>query len=132
MSVTFFDREDDANYLNGTIIRDRNRLFQILEDLRSREPFVCELVGDNGYCLHVGVGEYGNVQHSRLDGDPPYLMAVNRSSEGEVDEYIEFLLGGTGTPISKRYCMPFDSVLEIVGYFFETGRIHPAFAWDEA
>jgi hypothetical protein len=131
MSVTFFDREDDANYLNGTIIRDRNRLFQILKDLRSREPFVCELVGDNGYRLDVGVGDYGCVQHCRIDGDPPYRMAVNRSTEGQVDEYIEFLLGGTGTPISKRYCMPFDSVLEIAGYFLETGRMHPAVAWDE-
>jgi hypothetical protein len=131
MTVTFFDREDDANYLNGTIIRDRNRLFQILENLRSREPFVCELVGDNGYRLHVGVGDYGNVQHSQLDGDPPYLMAVNRSSEGQVDEYIEFLMGGTGTPISKRYCLPFYRVREIAAYFLETGHMLPDVPWEE-
>jgi hypothetical protein len=47
MNVTFFDREDHANHLSGTVIGDNIRLFQILEGLRNRIPFICELEGEN-------------------------------------------------------------------------------------
>jgi hypothetical protein len=131
MIVTFFDREDDMNHLNGTIVRDSSHLFKILDSLRNREPFFCELVGDNGYCLLVGVGQKGCVQYSRSDGEPPYLGAVASNREREAG-YIEFLTGGTPTPISKRECMPFDTVREIAGYFQETGGMYPGVAWEEA
>jgi len=130
MIITFFDREDDANCLNGTIIRDKSLLYQILDSLQSRIPFDCELVGDNGFCLLVGVGKEGCAQYNRCDGTPPYMMAVDRS-KGWEKGYIEFLDGGTPSPVSKYYCMPFASVREIAGYFVETGRMYPAIAWEE-
>jgi hypothetical protein len=131
MIVTFFDREDDMNHLNGTIVRDNNQLFKILDSLRSREPFFCELVGDNGYCLLVGIGQNGCVEYSRCDGEPPYLGAV-ASIRGREEGYFEFLTGGTPTPISKRCCFPFNTVREIAGYFRETGGMYPGVAWEEA
>ena len=130
MNVTFFDIEDQANDLNGTVIRDSKRLFQILEGLRSRPPFVCELVGANGFELLVGVGANGCAQYGRSRVLPPYLVALAPGRERDHGE-TEFLAGGTPSPISNRYCMPFDSVREIAGYFLETGRTHPAFSWEE-
>jgi Immunity protein Imm1 len=130
MNVTFFDREDEANPLNGTVARHREQLLQILNGLRNRPPFVCELLGENGLHLHVGIGKLGHAQYSRSDGEPPYLLAMG-PRPGRRDEYVDFLLGGTPTPISKRYCMPFDSIREIAAYFLETGRAHPSFAWEE-
>lgn len=130
MNVTFFDGEDNTNSLNGALIQDRERLLQILDGLRNRPPFVCELAGENGFYLHVGIGKLGHAQYSRMDGKPPYLLAV-ASQPGRRDQYIEFLLGGTPTPISKRYCMPFDSIREIAGYFLQAGRAHPNFSWEE-
>jgi len=130
MNVTFYDREDDTNSLNGTPVRDRDRLLKILDRLQDRPPFVCELVGDTGFHLHVGIGNLGHAQYSRVDGEPPYLMAI-APQPGRKEEHFEFLLWGTPTPISKRYCMPFDSVREIAGHFLETGRTHPGFAWEE-
>jgi hypothetical protein len=129
MIVTFFDREDDTSRLSGTIIRDNRQLFQILDSLRSRPPFFCELVGENEYCLLVGVGQYGYVQYSRFDGEPPYLEVATNNNERE-DEYIEFLMGGTPSPISKRCCMPFDTVRKIAGHFQETGSMYPGVAWE--
>lgn len=131
MNVTFFDREDDTNRLNGTIIRDNSQLFKVLDSLRNRTPFFCELVGDNGYCLLVGIGRDGCVEYSRCDGEPPYLGAVASNKE-RARGHIEFLMGGTPTPISKRNCMPFDAVREIAGYFRETGGMHPGVTWEEA
>jgi hypothetical protein len=129
MNVTFFDREDRANDLNGTVIRENERLFHILDNLRNRPPFVCELIGENGFHLHVGIGTLGHAQYSRSDGSPPYLMAVAPRPKQE-EEDTEFALGGTPTPISNRYCMPFNFVRKIAGYFLETGRAHPDFFWE--
>ena len=130
MNVTFLDGEDNKNSLNGSVIQDRERLLQTMDRLRTRPPFVCELAGETGFYLHVGIGKLGHAQYSRMDGEPPYLLAV-APRPGRRDEYIEFLLGGTPTPISKRYCMPFNLVREIAGYFLETGRAHPDFTWEE-
>jgi|EndMetStandDraft_2_1072991.scaffolds.fasta_scaffold91993_3 hypothetical protein len=130
MIVTFFDREDETNHLSRTVIGDNDRLFQILEGLRNRLPFFCELVGENGFHLMVGVGEMGCVQYSRCDGTPPHLVAIADSQQLR-DGYSEFLINGTPTPVPNRFCMPFDSILEIVGYFRETGRAHPECKWEE-
>ena len=76
MNISFLDTEDEANRLNGKIISDWERLLGILEGLRTREPFVCKLTGENGFELDVGIGKKGCVQYGRTDGLPPYLMAV--------------------------------------------------------
>jgi len=55
MNVTFFDMGDESNPLNGSTIRDSGRLLQILRDMQGREPSFCELLGENGYQLTVGI-----------------------------------------------------------------------------
>jgi hypothetical protein len=128
MNVIFFDREDDTNELNGAEIRDKARLLQVLDGLLDRPPFVGELEGDNGFHLHIGIGKLGHAQYSRLDGEPPYLMAL---APNPAQEDVEFLIGNTPTSISNRYCMPFGLVREIADHFLDTGRAHPGFSWEE-
>lgn len=129
MNVTFLDIEDDANKLNGTVIPDTSRLFQILTTLRIREPSFCEFRGEN-FKLTVGVGSVGCAQHSPADGSPPYLIALAPDGEGAKGAS-EFLAGGTPTPVLNRYCMPFESVRDIARYFLDTGSVHPAFTWEK-
>jgi Immunity protein Imm1 len=130
MIVTFYDGDDETNPLHGTAIRDNSRLLQILRSMRRRSPFICKLVGENGYFLYVGIGEVGFAHYLALDGRPPHLIALSPTSEPE-DSEIEFMMGGTPTPISTRYCLPFDHVLRIAGYFLETGRTYPGVSWEE-
>jgi hypothetical protein len=86
--------------------QEKTELDEALEKLGNREPFFFELVGENGYKLLVGFGKaIGCVQHSRTDGDTPYLMALAPGA-WEAKDYFEFLAGDTPTPISQRYCMP--------------------------
>jgi hypothetical protein len=57
-------------------------------------------------------------------------MAVNpnlRDSEGEY----EFLCGGTLTPVEKRYCLPYDALVEILAEFAQTGQRKPDVRWEE-
>jgi hypothetical protein len=131
MNAVFNDFQEPCSPLDGATVRNREELFELLDSLRNRAPFVGELVGDNGYKLLLGIGpEVGSVQHSPSDGDVPYLMAVAVDDHCK-DEYVEFLCGDTPSPISKRYCLPFESVKEIAAHFLETGERSPAVRWEE-
>jgi hypothetical protein len=130
MNVTFLDFEDSANKMNGAVIRDADTLFQVLASLRRMRPSFCEFSGENGFKLTVGVGSKSCVQYSPADGSPPYLLALAPNAES-ARGYIEFLAGGTLTPVLNRYCLPFASVRKIAGYFLKTGGAHSAFAWEE-
>jgi Immunity protein Imm1 len=131
MNVEFIDREDERNPLSGSIISESPHLHELFEQLRGREPFFCELVGQNGYKILLGIGgPSGCVQYSRIDGSPPYLMAVAEDLERS-REYVEFLIGGTLTPVSSRYCASFKTVTEIAAYFQTTGERSPLVSWEE-
>jgi hypothetical protein len=131
MTATFFDRQDERNPLNGLVITDKSQVSQVFHDLRMRDPFFCELIGQRGHKALVGIGQLkGCVQHSRIDGQPPYLMAVSPDSERGTHD-MEFLIGNTKTPISSRYCVPFELVVEIAGYFLVSGEPSTAVAWEE-
>jgi hypothetical protein len=132
MNVTFFDRDNTANVLNGTAIHDDNQLSQILapQNAPNRSPYFCELISENGFCLLVGVGEVGCAQYSRCDGNMPCLMAVS-DEKGSQGGCHEFLIEGVPTPVRTRFCISFDSVLEIARYFRETGGAYPAILWEQ-
>jgi hypothetical protein len=131
MIVEFYDRQDELNALNGTRITESDRLLQIIGDLIARPPFFCELVGENGYNLLIGVGGmFGCAQYSHDDGTPPYLMATTSEAQRGKGE-IEFMIGGTPTPVPARYCLPFDNLKAIVVHFQTTGDQSPFFDWEE-
>jgi hypothetical protein len=131
MNVRFFDRGDEANPLNGATIRDARQLLKILQSLRERKPFFCELLGQNGYQLDVGIGpSFGCAQYRLADGDPPYLMAVAENSKA-ANEYEEFLYQNTPTEVPARYCLPIDTIMAIAEDFHTTGARSPIVLWEE-
>src|SRR5689334_12621223 len=104
MYVVFYDRQVEANPLNGAVIKDEAGLRRIISELRRRPAFFCELVGENGRNLLVGISqELGCVQFSHADGSTPYLMATNDEAKRR-NEHMEFLTGGTLTPVPARFC----------------------------
>jgi hypothetical protein len=131
MAVQLFDFQDKTNPLHGARIDDREALLKVLDGLRSREPFLCELVGENGYKLLLGVARtIGCAQYSPSDGSTPYLMAV-ATSEQDSNEDMEFLCGDTPSPVARRYCVPFETAKQIAGHFIETGNRWPGVSWEE-
>jgi hypothetical protein len=121
MKVEFFDREDRTNPLNGTELVTDVELSSLIEGLRSRPPFFCELMGENGFKLLVGIGDdVGCVQHSAWDGNSAYLMATN-NSVFDINDCVSFLIGGTPTPVARYYCMSMELVKQIANYFIKTG-----------
>ncbi len=131
MKAVFNDLQDYSSSLDGAAVQDRPELFAVLDSARNREPFVCELEGESGSKLTLGIGSNaGFVQHSRTDGDSAYLVAVARKGASK-EEYVNFLCGNTPSPVPSRNVLTFDEVKEIAAHFIETGERNPAFAWEE-
>jgi len=131
MNAVFNDMQDHSSPIDGATIHDRWELLAVLDRLQDREPFGSELVGDNGYKLTLGIGgKIGFVQHSPSDGDTPYLLAVTPEKQCQ-QEYVEFLIGDTPTPIPRRFCIPFEMVKKIAAHFIETGERSPTVSWEE-
>jgi hypothetical protein len=132
MKAVFNDMQDYSSHLNEAVVHNRAELFALLASVRDRQPFGCELIGQNDFKLTLGVGQnVGFVQHSAVNGDAPYLLAV---APGKCCEqaYVEFLIGNTPTTVPQQFCLPFQTVKEIAAYFLETGERSPLVAWEDA
>jgi hypothetical protein len=132
MNTRFHDLENEHNVRNGELFNDRHSVMALLDELRKIEPpFMCQLVGDNGFNLIVGIDrDFGCVQHGANDGMPPFMMAVSRNPAAHPPE-MDFLVGGTATPIAGRYLVPFDTVTEIVAEFVNSGEKSNVVSWEE-
>jgi hypothetical protein len=130
MMTQFFDRQDTINPLNGTEIRDATELRHLLNSLRHKNPFFAELIGENGFKLLLGIGAAeGCIQFSAADDSAPYLMAVAKDitdTEGEA----EFLIENTASPVPKRYCLSYDTLIEVAAHFVNSGDRSPHVAWE--
>jgi hypothetical protein len=130
MNTIFQDLQNDRNPWNGQLVSDRSATMALLDQLRNvRPPVMCQFVGDNGYNLTIGVGsDFGCVQHSANDGLPPYLMATGPLAD---DRQMEFVVGGTATPVDGRYRLPFDILQDVVATFVASGRRSDSVKWHD-
>jgi len=106
----------------------RNLLYRLVE----QEPRVFVLEIANNAIFTIGVGlPYGFVQFSKNNESPYLIAAVVESVKGKgLDEDVEFMAGGTPTPIAKRWCLPYDQVVETIIYFFLNDKL-PGLKWEE-
>ncbi len=130
MIIRYLSHQDKSDPLNGQIISGSPKLTELLNDRRNQPPFIAELSGDNGFQIVFGMGfDVACVEHSRIDGDLPYLMAVSREPRMKTGE-MEFLAANTPTPIAARYILSFDELKEIALHFLTTGDRSNAVSWE--
>lgn len=130
MMAVFQDMEQAANPMNGMRLASPAAIDAFFCSLAGREPFMFELRGENGFTLTVGLAaDCGTVQYSSSEGVPPYVMALG--DEIDEGEFVEFLAGGTPTPIPKRFCLPLGLVQRIVQDFLTHGEESSAVEWEE-
>lgn len=131
MTVTFQDQQEPKNVANGRVLSAPADVMQLFESLRGRAPFMFELIGENGHSLTVGYSDsVGAAQYAASDGKPPYAMAVNEEAADD-EACVEFLAGGTPTPIPGRFCLPINRVVAIAQEFVATGERSAAVTWEE-
>ena len=130
MNAQFFDRQDFQNPRNGRKVSESNEIDSWIDEMLGRPAFFCELVGENGFNLLIGLGRLqGCAQYSASDGSPPYSMAIAEETESE--EFMEFLISNTDTPVAMKFCLSIECVKKIVADYLATGKRSPLFSWEE-
>lgn len=130
MKVRYLNQQDDSDPMNGTVIAGNAKLAVLLDRRRNDAPFVAELRGDNGFMLVFGMGAgIGCVEYRRTDGDPPYLMGISSHPTVESGD-IEFMCGGTPTPIPARNILEFGELKQTLIHFLETGERTDLISWE--
>jgi hypothetical protein len=129
MAANFFDRQDTGNAANGTSLARGSELRELLDGVQHREPFFAELIGDNGFTLLLGIGAtFGCAQLSPSDGSLPCLMVVTPLSDASERA---FLIGGTPSPVPRRYILSRETLLEVAAAFLERGERHAGLRWED-
>jgi hypothetical protein len=129
MSAYFYDRQESSNPDQGQLLSAPADFDAILARLGRRDPFFAELESDTGYTLLIGIGSLGCAQFSKTDGSGVPMMAVAPTASAHA-EFVEFLTGGTATPVPARYCMPFQQVIDLAHHFILTGSRSPRVRWE--
>jgi hypothetical protein len=129
MTLTFLDCQDHGNPLNGKLLLSLIDLERLFTTFTGREGFVFELVNEKKSKLKIGIADtVGCVQYSAINDEPPYMMAL--ADADAPDDDIMFLLGGTLTPIAKKYCFPRGTIILIACVFFDFGVMSKRFTWE--
>jgi len=130
MSVTFFDLQNKNNPVNGTIFANDDNLIASLREMQSREPFFCEIIGNENK-LTIGIGPHKScAQYSALSGDPPYLMAIGDNSDRE-DGELSFLIDDIATPVPCRYALSSNELWTVIDSFVKTEEPNSELYWEE-
>lgn len=102
------------------------------KDVRDRRSWHMDLESTENGTLTIAIsGKLGWVQHRDTEREPVDLCAVPSSDECE-DCDVEFNIGGTSTPISRRVCLPTSYVVEIAATFVATGKLWDRVVWKDA
>ncbi len=134
MKARFQDLEDDKNPSNGRWISDEQQALALLDAVHDRPPFMAQFTSENGFNITVGIAnEFGCVQYAASDGSPPFLMAITTTSTSELPDRhdMEFLVGGTPTPIESRYRLPLGLVKQVVADFIVSGNLSKRVGWEK-
>lgn len=130
MSAVLWDLQQADSLINRLHLSSAQAVAHLFNSLSDREPFLFELRGGNNFMLTIGVSvEFGCVQHSRIDGLPRHFMAV--SDRSRADNVVNFLAGGTPTPIPARFCSPIKVVEMLAADFVVSGRQSDMVSWEE-
>jgi len=130
MIVQYRNNQNKHDPMNGRAIADGMQLTELLDKRRNETPFIAELRGGNDFELVFGIGpDLCFVEHRRINGDLPYLMAISPHPPIATG-LVEFLTANTPTPIVARYILNFDELKQIALHFLDTGERSPSVSWE--
>jgi Immunity protein Imm1 len=130
MIVRYYNNQDKSDSMNGAVVVDHASLEKLLDSKKNTQPFIAELRAENDFELVFGIGgALGFVEHRRINGDLPYLMAISRHRPINAGR-VAFLTAATPTPIAARYILSFDELKVIAIHFLETGERSNSVSWE--
>lgn len=131
MIIYFRNHQDCADPNNWRAISNADEFSKLLDQMGGGKPVIAHLSGPGDFRIEFGIGgKFGCVQISRMDDKPPYMMAVSHKPPLKRG-YIEFLCGGTPTPVGARNILVFEELKEVLLDFLETGDHSKKVSWRE-
>jgi hypothetical protein len=129
--IVLFDYEaPNAERTTGVGVTSIGSLRDRLNEVAQQEPRIIDMVSPTGNRLQLGLGSaFGCAQLIRENNMPPYLCAIAERSIAKGD--VEFLLGGTPTPVPPERCLPVEQAMRIAEYFFTNDAADPTTRWVE-
>jgi hypothetical protein len=130
-NITLLNIAEDWKSNLPISIKTIDQMRMLLNDfVKQQQPGFVELNSSVGSRLQLGVGrQFACAQFVEHKSLPPYLCAKTKMIRADKD--IEFLCGGTPSPIPPELCLSFDEAAKIAEYFFEVGERDPDFEWIE-
>jgi len=130
MSVLLTDFHLPPDVVSGQRFSDASSLIAVLERFTRRKPEFFELKSETGYTLMIGVAsERFCVQHSSVDGDPPYLVAVGFPAI-EAEKVVDFMMQGSLTEVPAHLTVTKEDATKIAIHFMETGERLMNVTWE--
>jgi len=114
-------------------IETREQLLEKLEGLNDiMTNTVVGLDDFNGPSFLVGLGgEVGYINYKPKGNGPPYYSSVNTAIDAKDEGYICFEFGGAESNIPSRNLLPFETILDALTTFFETGKFPDGLHWEQ-
>lgn len=120
-----------GNHSTTETVEEVEELEAVLRHVHEqRSTFVDIVIPAYRNMLMVGVDELcGCIMFMDKSEDSLYHMVLG--DPDAPDEDFEFYVGGTATPISLRYCIPMEKVIDLVKHFFLHGEFPDGIEWEE-
>lgn len=129
-SITFQNVAGDWRSSPRILVTSSDQLESLLGSLSKSEPGIVNLESSTKDLLQLGIGgQFASAQFTTHDAKPRYLCAKAKTIRTANE--VEFLCGGTPTPISPQLCISFEEAVSIADYFLKSGDRHPDFEWVE-
>lgn len=111
-------------------VEDLDRLLdRLTRDAKNTEPFIVELVADDGSTLSIGLGrELSVVNYVSASLDPPYLQSVG---DGDNQEDLVFYYRSDWSEFALDSAVPAARAKAALRRFFETAELPDNIDWKE-
>jgi len=132
MKVTYENDEHQDDPDNGGDFSSISDVLRLLDEQPPyrRRPFSFHLINERGLWLTVGIErKFGFVQHEEDEGGP-YFLALDRATAQVSTSNMEFMVGGTPTPIPGRFRVSVDKLKRIVQEWLTTGARSNEVEWE--
>jgi hypothetical protein len=124
-----------VRYQEGdTIVSNPEEILSELEILGSVDEQTVNLVSESGDRLSISVsGPEAFVMFTAASDDQPPLspMSAGRTSSDFADDVVEFIAGGTPTPVPVDRCVSVSIMLKIVRHYLEHGALPDWIDWQD-
>lgn len=82
--------------------------------------------------MNIGIApDFGFLNHLSTDWHQPAHAAVGNPAFGALDAPVIFYFQTHKTEISRRYCLPFATLITVLTEYVETGQLVAAVDWEE-